>query len=739
MQRSSRLEDLDISRDELDKIGEALKEKEFRNLFAEYIEEITDPANKKLYEEEITQFEKDRGVDVKFVHPKPGYCIKTCIAGEKKAFINICHNDLVKVPQYQIGEENNKPGTSWSIPYSLSEPREDYDKKYKRIMIYDVVFHPSALTYACQNPKFKELLNETACDGVEKQFKVQLDRKNLKFIKTNYKGMEMPSIIRKKIPGAKPNKEDMEFYEKLRPKDDRPPPKMKPESPCVKLSKPDDSEYTIPKYCIKHRHGIDLQEYTENMNARLLATVPSQIVIEILLPLLKTSNAMDLDVTEKTVALICEKPSKYKLNLTLPYPVREDEGNAKFEKDTHKLIITLPVKKEAYEAPLPIHQNVELVELPEHSDSGVDSSPESQENENLSSTDSGDNDKIVVLSESENSEITDAECVPTSSEFLTFFHKDVIYEKPNFVPHRCNNCLIIILTIRNVVSDSLVTDKSDNMFNFKCASIGSGYFTVNYGFCLKICCKIFSFETDIWCNSVKVELQLEEGQIPEVFEIGNDENHLEICKMPEDEENSDSNSGSDDSDVDKNATVIDNYLTGNSILNICENNSDSNSESEESANASSRVEDKDPQEKCRIDEIANDANVISDVPKSKGILKSLSKDDDISAINTIDQQYETDDQQDKKSVKFQDKVKENIFRKNSSIVGQKRKNQRRKRNKQRAREIKIIKENEHKEVSGFIQENEQLKGLPICEDDPKKDNKEELIDFQSDLILKLDM
>lgn len=57
----SRLEDLNVTQDELNSIGEALKKEEFRKLLCDYVEEIQNPENRKLYEEELTELEKQRG------------------------------------------------------------------------------------------------------------------------------------------------------------------------------------------------------------------------------------------------------------------------------------------------------------------------------------------------------------------------------------------------------------------------------------------------------------------------------------------------------------------------------------------------------------------------------------------------------------------------------------------------------------------------------------------------------
>ena len=73
--RAQKWEDLNVTKDEVDRIGKALKDENFRKLFAEYAEEISDPKNREIYEREIAQMEGDRGMDVQFIHPQPGMCL----------------------------------------------------------------------------------------------------------------------------------------------------------------------------------------------------------------------------------------------------------------------------------------------------------------------------------------------------------------------------------------------------------------------------------------------------------------------------------------------------------------------------------------------------------------------------------------------------------------------------------------------------------------------------------------
>ncbi|TGZ51150.1 Protein kintoun [Temnothorax longispinosus] len=167
-------EDFDVSREELRNITDCLKKEEFRKLLIEYAEEVTDPDNRKIYEKEITQLEKERGVDVTFVNPEPGYVIKTSVDGDRKCFLNISKNEVVARPTSQPSYEQGHRGLQWSIPYTLIPPRYDLDKKNVRCVVYDVVFHPDTIYLASKNARFREIVNDTAMDGVESNFKVYL-------------------------------------------------------------------------------------------------------------------------------------------------------------------------------------------------------------------------------------------------------------------------------------------------------------------------------------------------------------------------------------------------------------------------------------------------------------------------------------------------------------------------------------------------------------------------------------
>uniref|UniRef100_H3B8D4 Protein kintoun n=1 Tax=Latimeria chalumnae TaxID=7897 RepID=H3B8D4_LATCH len=348
---SSKLEDLNLTCEEVKRFSEAFKDQKFRELLVEYAEEISNPENKRKYEEEITLLEKERGMDIKFVHPQPGYVLKTSVDGTQKSFINICSNDLIDKPACQSGRgDGGRKGQFWSLPYSLAPGREDLGKDGKKNMIYDVVFNPDTLYMASKNEKFKKMVSSTAFEAVQKQFHVKLDEKNAKTLKIKYKGVPHPAVIRKPIPGVERTSQVEEADKPLKFPYPYDTPNVgevtkktesKREVASKGLTETQADQPTEPKFSIKYRTYFDLQDYRY---ARESApnTRPKELVITIDLPLLNSAGDAELDVLEKRLILESKKPA-YKLDLNLPYLVDENLGSATFNKTKRQLVVTLPV------------------------------------------------------------------------------------------------------------------------------------------------------------------------------------------------------------------------------------------------------------------------------------------------------------------------------------------------------------------------------------------------------------
>nr|XP_054759024.1 protein kintoun-like [Lytechinus pictus] len=355
-------EGLDVTADEVQRIEKALKNEEFRKLFVEYAQEISDPENRKKYEEELAELERSRGMDVKFLHPKPGYVLKTSINGEKKAFINICKNDNIGKPQasksYQGSGNARKMGVEWALPYSLAPGRDDYDHAGKKCMVFDCLFHPDCFEMINKDSRFRTLMDNTAMDGIEREFKVTFDRNNVKKPKMKFKGRQQATVLRTPNQSGPKGENSLDALKLSYPYDKS----MKqetannqPAKTASKISGNRDSErktndekrvekddFTVPKHSIVHRGHFDMQQFTYARDSAP-STRPQELILKVELPLLKSAATVQLDVFEKRIFLECKKPVMYQLDLPLPYPVDEDKGSAKFDKSRTCLIITLAV------------------------------------------------------------------------------------------------------------------------------------------------------------------------------------------------------------------------------------------------------------------------------------------------------------------------------------------------------------------------------------------------------------
>uniref|UniRef100_A0A3P9HMN5 Protein kintoun n=1 Tax=Oryzias latipes TaxID=8090 RepID=A0A3P9HMN5_ORYLA len=330
--------ELSITADEVEVLSKAIKNEKFQEMLSNYFQEISSPENVKTYQEEVTLLEQKRGNSIEFIHPTPFRALETSVDGKQRCFINICACDKVGKPESKTVRTVQRFGERWSLPHLLQPGRQNCERKGNISTIYDVCFHPETLHLADKSEKFMDMVKEVAIQGIQKAFKVLLDKSNLKEMDIKYKGVPQSCVIRKPIPG----------YEAKEPPEERdlsPSTSHIPENSIdvpSKLLQKQPEEPIKPIYAVKYRSVIDLQDFrVSRESARSLR--PKEIVITIDLPLLPTVNGIVVEVEEKRLLLESENPS-YRLELNLSYPVDENNGKAKFNKHQRQLTITLPVQ-----------------------------------------------------------------------------------------------------------------------------------------------------------------------------------------------------------------------------------------------------------------------------------------------------------------------------------------------------------------------------------------------------------
>ncbi|XP_077413786.1 protein kintoun isoform X2 [Vanacampus margaritifer] len=363
------LKDLNMTADEMKRLTKAFKDEKFREMLNDYVQEIADPENRRIYEEEIAILEKERGNNIEFIHPKPFRSLRTSVNRKQKCYINICANDKVGKPECKWGvSEDGRRGQCWSLPHNLPPGRQDTDPKGNKIMIYDVIFHPDTLHIANKKSEFMQMVSSTAIQGIQDAFKVTLDKNNVREMNTKYKGTPQPCVIRKPIPGytAKPPVDDPLAF----PYPDEPPAKISPDPKPMSFKIKDEKSKvpTEPSYTVKYRSFIDLQDFRCSRDSGK-SPRPKEIIITIDVPLLKSVANANLEVKEKSLLLESENPA-YRLELPLSYPVDEEGGGAKFSKQRGQLTVTLPV--------LPSNQVMEFYWGDKETEGGMEEAEESQ-------------------------------------------------------------------------------------------------------------------------------------------------------------------------------------------------------------------------------------------------------------------------------------------------------------------------------------------------------------------------
>lgn len=350
------LEDLDITGEELGRIKRAFEDDQFKKLFAEYVEEISDPANRRIYETELTQLEAERGIDITFIHPSPGYVVKTISGGTLKTFINVAACDLIGKPSSRRGHDDatGHAGLNWSLPYAQAPGRKDYDRQQVVCKVYDVVFHPDTLHLTRKNDQFKELVTRTALEAVRDAFGADLDMVNYKYPKVAFKGTPRATVIRKKAsvqPKCMPESSPLDsIYPPLREEQEATMATATRKQPAVATAEAKElaaASYTTPKYTLVHRKRVEYAELTNELDAKVNATVPHELVLTVELPLLRSCDDATLDVTSDAVFIGSERPAKYQLRVPLPYAVCEARGKAHFDRQRRRLVVTLPVVRKA--------------------------------------------------------------------------------------------------------------------------------------------------------------------------------------------------------------------------------------------------------------------------------------------------------------------------------------------------------------------------------------------------------
>jgi len=126
------------------------------------------------------------------ITPTQCFCIKTKDVNGQKIFLNITSHEKVDAPKEEhILEVDNKYGVR--LPLSLSERYEDFDNNNQICQVYDVIFHPTIIKKAEEDPMVLQFVMQVVTERIKQKFNQQLSPEFVIMKKLKYKGKAVRS------------------------------------------------------------------------------------------------------------------------------------------------------------------------------------------------------------------------------------------------------------------------------------------------------------------------------------------------------------------------------------------------------------------------------------------------------------------------------------------------------------------------------------------------------------------
>ncbi|ETM54349.1 hypothetical protein L914_02285 [Phytophthora nicotianae] len=392
MRQQQRSAEPKVTPEEQTRFLSAMKDPEFRSLLNEYMQEISDPRNREETERYLSQLESEQKVptDKQLIKPTPGFVVKTKWDNTHKIFINVCSSDKMQPPS-STRVTSGQQGTSWNLPYSLGPERLEPDKGGASVPTFDVCFHPRVVEFSMTRADYRRMVISTSLDAVEPIMR-ESRRKPSALLTRNchvlkgvvYKsGVPVTMCLRKEREGSESfttkkktesqgTKETSNDGDKKRPletvkrvennadksvlsqlthvEETEKSSALMKEVSSVQLDTKQQSDKKKMEYQLIYRGKFELLHHMQADPDKKVPEDryrPKELVVEINFPLSSSAKGLDLDVSEKMLRLSASPnvPGNYEpLELTLPFPVIEDKGSAKFDRKKHKLVVTLPVQ-----------------------------------------------------------------------------------------------------------------------------------------------------------------------------------------------------------------------------------------------------------------------------------------------------------------------------------------------------------------------------------------------------------
>jgi dynein assembly factor 2 len=361
-----------MTQDEVSMIGKAMKRKKFRGLMQEYVDEVSDPANREEYDKYLSELEAKREIPkgMELLRPEVGMCVQTSLrfpSGQKqRLYINLCHSPYLA----EIGMKPTEAGQNVELPFTMGAPRPDKDDDGDTCLTIDFCVHTLTLARCVEQPQLLKVMVDIAAENLTQNFLKGKEEVMKDFTVTDLKckgGTPYPMSVKEGTIKKDPSKKARDLpapdggvvtpAELRQMKKDARKAMGKPEEgPVVEeeVESEDDEpqevapeRIRVPKHKLLHVGSVDVSQFidtnTTGGKTPLYREIPKELKLIVELPTVKHVGDCELDVAADNVVL--EVAEKFYLDLPLPYEIDAAKAKAKFDKHRTpaELQIVMPV------------------------------------------------------------------------------------------------------------------------------------------------------------------------------------------------------------------------------------------------------------------------------------------------------------------------------------------------------------------------------------------------------------
>lgn len=355
---TSSANDIKLTASEAKQFDSAFQSEEFRRLMADYVDSLSDPANREQQEAYISELEANKELPPgkKLIRPSAGFVVK-CLISEvngkplkKKIFINLVHSDEILKPSSETEKNQAK---KWSVPYAIGPVRMEQDKANNLVPTFDICFHPLSLQYAHARKEFCDMVIGIAKSAVVDAYSkssgedITIDTNYTILKNVRYKNGAVKTLIVssscdqsnaldrvKEDLTVKPNAATDFVVEAT---DAMTRTSVSGEEAKQHSAKDKADAIIVPKFQIVEQGKLELTTNSSTKSRR-----PSQLIVHVYLDKVTSAAEIDLDVS-KTKVQVGSEEHGYRLDVELPYPINNHKGKASFDTAKKSLILRLPL------------------------------------------------------------------------------------------------------------------------------------------------------------------------------------------------------------------------------------------------------------------------------------------------------------------------------------------------------------------------------------------------------------